>query len=285
MTHRETAYRGFWRRWLSAGGLFFLLALARGDQSAPSPPSAASREARPERVEVRTRHGMQMDVWIDGERRGVTPLRMALRPGNYYLTSGAEGLEPVLRRFAVKPGGRSINVVTDVPMTTARFPAIFKELVLACREYPQNAHLLILACLLTNSQEDFDGLAVRIPKPLAGDPTLLMARARMALSADRLEETDALLGQAVAADRRLAGPWRMRSYALQRWGRPEEALAAANEAVLIEPLNGENFAVRGEAQLALGDRHAARLDFERALELRPGHSRATEGLKAATAAP
>lgn len=262
-----------------------LLLLAGGRASAQGPreaPATASADGPSSKtILVVSRSGVQLDVWIDGVRRGGTPLAVRLETGEHFITAAAPGIEPVLEKIEVAAGpGQQTTYLLPVPMTPERFPGVFREVVQAYTRNRQNPHVLIAAALLTPDRTDFEGLLARIPVEHHEDPMLLLARSKWAYKAGDDAGALALLEKATAKDEQLAAPWRERARFMILQNRLPEAVLDAERAVRLEPLNADNFVVRGDAYHLSLKPYAAQLDYERALDLRPDHPGALAGLDA-----
>ena len=258
-------------------GLGALLALCLPVSAQMEKPPAVEAVTK-ETMNVRTRNGRQMDVWIDGRRIGLTPLKLQLAPGTYFLTAGSDGVEPVLRKLEVLAGGEQVAVLNDLPLVSERLPAVIQEIMGGFREYPDNPHVRILAALLTTDRTDHQRLLASLPQDLQRDATVLLSKARWALTDNKPVEALQFIEEALHRESQMAGLWRMKAWTLIELGRMEDATKAAEMAVRLEPMHADSFVARGDVYRAAGEPEFARLNYERALELQPGHELALRGL-------
>jgi hypothetical protein len=256
--------------------LVLLVSAAWGQTPAVTPEDTPTTRT----IAIQSRDGHQFDVWIDGVRRGPTPIAVPLTTGEHFMTAVAPGLEPILEPLTVAEEGRQTTYLIAVPLSDGRFPQLFKEVVTAIVKHPDNPHVLIAAALITPDRGDFEGILKRIPSEARQDPMLLLAQSKWAFKAGDADTAFRLLAEAIEQEKELAVLWRVRAQFLNLDGQYAEALADADHAVHLEPLNPENFAVRGDAYYMAGKPYAARLDYERALDLDPQHPQATAGLRA-----
>jgi Flp pilus assembly protein TadD len=241
-------------------------------ENAPAPVNGAQP------VDIVTANGRQTEVWLDGEPLGLTPVNTELPPGVYFLTAYAEGLEPVLRPLEVRAGGRTHSSLRDLPLTDARFPVVFEEIVLSHRRLPDNAHILLIAANLAADPQDYASLIALLPPGHEDAATHALAKGRNQVRTGDLQGALATIDEALARHERVAGLWRIKTRLLTQLGRPREAVLAGHRAVGTEGLNAENFVARGLAHLAAGSVAEGREDLQRALELDPGHPRAQRAL-------
>lgn len=261
--------------------LLVMVVLSGALPAQPTPQTQLAKET----MTIRTREGRQMDVWLDGRRMGLTPLKLELRPGTYFLTAGADGLEPILRRMEVQAGGEQLTVLADRALAAERLPMVVEEIMAAFRAQPANAHVRILAALLTTDRRDHSQLLDSLPPGLGSDPTVLLSRARWAMTDGQPGAALALVEEALHREARMASLWRMKAWALIELGRNAEAKDASELAVRIDPLHADSFVVRGDVHRAAGELEFARLNYERALDLQPDNQRALRGLGRAEETP
>jgi hypothetical protein len=259
--------------------LLFLLALllalaapAPAQDPTPAPPADGSDGS----VEVRivTRDGAQMDVYLDGRRIGLTPIKLRTPPLDLVLSAGAPGVEPVIHELAIAPGEDRVVTLVDRPLSRERFPALYTAMVGAQHAHPQNPHLIVLAASVAQDGDDAARLINTMPKAMQDEPMVLYAAARASLLLGRTDAALELLGRACEAEPRMGGLERVRAQILLGAQGPQAALPPANRAVLLEPANADNFTSRAAIHQALGDLRAAEMDVVQALALRPDDARA-----------
>lgn len=271
----------FLRRWFP----ILALILMAGLLAAQEQPAAQEPESTEETVNIKTRNGQQMDVWLNGKRAGLTPLTLQLEPGTYFLTAGGDGLEPIMRPMLIQPGGEQLTSLNDRALEPERMSAVADEIMKAFRARPGNPHIRILAALITTDRKDHTQLLESLPPDLQSDPTVLLSRARWALTDGDPNRALSLVDEGLHREARLAGLWRMKAWILVDLGRADEAKEAAESAVRLDPMHADSFVARGDALSAAGEEKFARLNYERALDLQPGNRLALRSLGRVEAAP
>lgn len=249
--------------------------LAAQDVEAEDAPEAeapaTASESLVRSVAFRSVNEMQLDVWIDGERAGLTPFRARLAPGRYLVTAGSEGLEPVISVVEVPEeipeGSRQTTMLDDRILTTERFPLVFAHMARSFQEHPDNPHFILLAMLMTQEREDFDGLLEMLPAVHRDDPLLAVAEAAWVAESGDIEGALDLLDGAARYEPELAAVWRARARLALRGGDIDKAFADAGQAVALEPSNPQNFRTRARVYDAMENERAARYDREQATEL------------------
>ena len=210
---------------------------------------------------------LQMDVWLDGNRLGTTPLRTKLPAGRYFLSASADAIVPVLQPFEVGDGGAQMAVLPARPVTTENYDAVSQDVFRTILHFPDNAHLLLIALYLTFDEEEAERLLARADRALEEDATLEALRARYHLRAGRFREALAASERAIGLEGTHAMAWRVRADILAEMGEMDRALSAANHAVVQEPNGWRNLRTRARIHTELGNDRNARLDTERADEL------------------
>jgi CheY-like chemotaxis protein len=118
--------------------------------------------------------------------------------------------------------------------------------------------------------------ATPAPAPVGGpSPQELLAQARQARGAGRLDEALALIERGLA-QKRGGALLALKADVLLSQGKQAEALAAANQAVAASPGNAEVWLTKGTVHRALGQNAEARAALERYLALVPQGRRADE---------
>lgn len=259
---------------------WLLLLIAALLAAAPSPAANApsDRPARPAPVEVRivTRSGAQMDVWVDGRRLGVTPIMLRTPPIGLLITAGAPGLEPIVHSIDITTEPSQTVTLVDRPLSSERFPLLFAAMVEAQALHPGNPHIVVLASTIAQDGLDAANLVNGLPAAVRQEAMTLYAAGRASLLLGRGTAALEFLDQAIEAEPRLGGLHRVRAQILLQMGEPDRAMADANRAVTLDPLNPDNFSSRAAVHRLAGDERAAQMDIERALELRPDDPKAME---------
>lgn len=273
MKDREWPRARRWASRASAAGrlgaaLVFAFAAAIGGVDASEQATVRPTPVHAECVlEIGSATGVQLDVWIDGKPAGKTPLRATLGPGNHVATAFAMDTMPIVRTIAVRDQPRQAILLVDRPFYATEYEKAFVDLVNARRAHPSNAHIPLMCAMLARERTDFDNLVALVPKEHREDAMLQVARARWtSLEGDlagALEEVDA----ATERDPTAAACWRAKAELLTAMGRYDEALDAAQRAVLLDSRHPKSFFVRAKVEEALGDERAAELDREHFAEL------------------
>lgn len=132
---------------------------------------------------------------------------------------------------------------------------------------PRN-HAAILSAMnrLEEAIAEFDGLLERYPN----DPDVLLARAvAWEFSGEWQKSLDDVDAATAASEQVTAKHHYSRARALRQLGRSQEALAAHDAALELEPTHGEVFVERTLIWLALGQAERAEQDARRGVELLP----------------
>ncbi|WP_329584353.1 tetratricopeptide repeat protein [Kitasatospora sp. NBC_01250] len=114
-------------------------------------------------------------------------------------------------------------------------------------------HPLVEQAAALMELDRFDEARVLLARRLAEDPTDVRGWVRLArchLSVREYEEVLAATGEALALAPEDFDAHQVRAYALRRLGRPDESLAAAQEAVRIDPQRWQGFAALSESLIA-----------------------------------
>jgi predicted O-linked N-acetylglucosamine transferase (SPINDLY family) len=101
---------------------------------------------------------------------------------------------------------------------------------------------------------------------------------------DRLQDALAAYDRAIALDPDNAGAWNNRGNILRRTGRLEDAVASLDRAVALAPRHAAPLTNRGNTLLTLNRHAEAAADFRRLLEMAPGDPNAPGGLLTAAQA-
>lgn len=233
-------------------------------------------------VYVRTEDGAQVDLWVEGERVGLTPQRFRMPPGVYFLTAWAPGRAPVLDRLEVRPGQDTGIVIQNPRLDAGRFPNDFARIVAAQARHKDNMHLWGIMAGLTQTHEDYLGVKKMAPGPITTDLLFIYAEGRWQLARGFPDRALQMCDAGLEIEPRASFLWRLRASALMTQGRTERAFEAAAQAVNVDPHNPDNYVLRGEIKRARHDPYGAQLDFLAALELDENHPGAAKGLDAAT---
>jgi tetratricopeptide (TPR) repeat protein len=140
--------------------------------------------------------------------------------------------------------------------------------VAAARLYEANAHNAALAELLASQKREQARLGAE-NQELKTQIALLRARAALAASQNRYEESISLLSHAIELDPRLAEVWSERGAIRAGKGDREGALADFERAIALDPGLATPWCLRGRAKLAVGRFDDAIADLSRAIELDP----------------
>jgi hypothetical protein len=222
-------------------------------------------------VNIATLNGCQLDVWVDGRRVGQTPVRARLAPGFIVLTAGNEGFEPVILETEVHaqvpPGTMQTILIEDRVIEADRFPLVFRQLVTGMMNHPENAHIKMLATLLTQDREDFEGLKEMIPEEHHGDPIMMIADAGWLAREGDVDGAVRMLEDAGQINPGLASVWRAQARLMMRMDNLDDAAIIAGRAVVLEQANPQNDRTRALIAESAGQERAAELDREEARTL------------------
>lgn len=235
-------------------------------------------------VAIRTVNNLQLDVWIDGRRVGFTPLRTRLAPGTYLLTAGTEGVEPVISLVEVPvelPSGdvTQTTLIDDRILIPERFPIVFAHMARSFQQHPDNPHFILLAMLLTQDREDFEGLLEMLPPNLRNDPMVALAQAAWQAEEGNIEGGLETLREATELEPGFAALWRAKTRLALRLGDVDRAFAHSGQAVAMESTNPQNYHTRARVYDAMENERGARYDRERARELEAEIDRRFERLQ------
>ncbi len=233
----------------------------------PPPGVEVPEEAPVFRVRFESAGRLQMEVWLDGEPLGRTPLRTELPAGQYFLTASADAIIPVLQPFEVGDGGDQMVILPTRPVTTENYLSVSQDVFRSLVHFPENPHLLLIALYLTVDEEEAGRLLERADEKLEQNAALEALRARYHLRGGRFGDALRAAERAIGIDGTYALAWRVRAEILAEQEEWERALSAANYAVVQEPYGWRNLRTRARIHTERGNERAARLDTERADEL------------------
>jgi len=234
--------------------------------AAPTPTPSASDVATTRTVEVRidATGRLQMEVWINGERRGLTPLKTRIAVGDQYLTAVAESVEPFMAIVEVPDVENQALTIPSVPLTGQNYALSSERLVREIAYNPKNVHLMIIALFQATDPEDTRLLLGRADKAAPGDPVVDVLRAKFLAKNEKWAEARAAADRAVKAMPEYGYLWRARAEVLLSSGQGDVGLESINEAMIREPFGWRNLRVRARIQDALGNGSLAAEDGARA---------------------
>lgn len=238
--------------------------------------NANDRETRIVRFQSMAR--FQVEVWLNGQRAGFTPLQVRLPDGDYIMTATADSLAPIVQPISV---GEGVGVVwiPPIPVTRDNYRNVTRDVVRHIFENPENPHLIIASLLLTIDPEDARDLLQRADSLIPGDPMVDIARAGHLLRDEKHDEALRAAERALEKLGNVAFSWRRLAEVHHARGEHAEALEAINRAVVIDPRGWRNLRIRTRIHEAMGNSNAARIDHERAEELYTAVHRIQEGLE------
>lgn len=244
---------------------FYLLAagpqVAAGGTHGPEPPPK-----EPQKVRFQSMAHIQVEVWLNGIRAGITPFEVSLAPGKYLMTVTGDSLYPIAEEISIDREDPVIWI-PPIPLTTENYEEAQEALTRRIIDHPGNAHLLIAALHMTLDPSDGRDLLRRADEIIPGDPTVDSLRARIMIMAGDLDRAHRAAERALEQLGRYSVGWRRLAEVLVERGDLEEALDAANQAVLRDTRNWRNQRVRARIHAALGSEESSRADHERADEL------------------
>lgn len=220
-------------------------------------------------LRLRAAQDRQLEVYLDGVRVGLTPQEMRIRAGEYVLTASAEGVRPVIHPLRIEPSPETIDLVLPVfPMTDTALPAVRADLRSAWEKSKGNGHLMAILAMISTDKKDVDDLIAKAEKVLTGNnPTISLIKSRWMLVDKRAEDALAIVDSALAKEPNNVQLLRQKARICAVLERNKEAVAAADEAVRIDPQDWQSYHVRGICRRESDDRAGAREDLERALLL------------------
>lgn len=256
---------------------------AQADPAAPATTDSQTT-ATQVRIQFEAIQGRQLEVWMNGQPVGLTPIEATLPPGDYLLTASAEGIVPVLERVSLVPGNPYKLVLPVESLTTTNYNIAANRVVRANEAQPNNAHVRLIASMMGSDATDVYtqlGAAERLrPESAMG----YLIRSRWTLREEKFEQALELAEKGLAIEPRHAALHRQKARALAQLGRYAAALDAANKAVELDAREWQGYQVRAVIHRAKEDDASARADILAALELSPGNGKLLQELRAIDAA-
>lgn len=211
--------------------------------------------------------GIQVDVWVDGKRAGLTPFTMPLTPGKHVITASTESLEPTIITTTIAAKGDQVVLFrTPRPVTAESHTTVMRRLQNEMNKLPENHELLIHALYLAVEDAQIDALFTKADEAIPGDPVVDAIRSKIMLRRGKKSEA------ALAADRSVAGlpslsfAWRVKANVLREAGDLDGALEAASKSIILEPRGWRGLLVRARVYEARKDRDGKEKDEELAEE-------------------
>ncbi len=226
-----------------------------------------STSPTPRVVKFRAMGDLQVDVWLNGDRAGITPFNKKLVPGEYLLTAMAEGIQPISQVYTVEDKDNMLANLPVAPLTQDNYEIVKKYIVQLTQKLPGNSHPLIMALFTAMDSEEKSYLFTQIDKVIQDDPIVNIIRARYFLDIGRETEALELTEKSLEEYPELAFAWRTHAIVLLQQGRFDEALDAANYAVILEPNAWRNLRIRAVVYSKIGDLRKGTKDAERASEI------------------
>jgi hypothetical protein len=254
----------------------------------PTPTSAEAALAAPAEtgtVQITTESEQQVEVWIDGRRIGLTPLKGKVPAGERLITAGGEGLQPAIQRVTIMPGDSQRISLRTQPLVESSLGEVQASLIAEIERDPRNAHLHLLRALTSTDPDVVLNSLAQAEKLATGSPTAAMVKANWMLRDKKGTEAVAALAPALEKAPRYAALHRTRAKALAVAGRDDEAMASADQAVQLDPRDWQNLYVRGIVRREKGDIAGAREDLQNALSLSPANAMVKKALDGLNAAP
>jgi tetratricopeptide (TPR) repeat protein len=211
--------------------------------------------------------GLEMEVWLAGQRVGFTPTEVRLPKGHFRLTASGESLVPFIGRLSSEGAGEFNYTVPAAPLTIENYEVVSRDFTKMVIKEGDNPHLLIMALHMMTSAEEGRLLLAKADKAIPGDPIVDALRAKVLLKAG--DPTAAIVAseRAVRGMPKVAFCWRVHAEVLVALGDLDEALAACNQAVVQDPQGWRTLRVRAKVQEGLGNARASEIDGGRAQEL------------------
>ncbi|MBI1292256.1 hypothetical protein GC173_13620 [bacterium] len=211
--------------------------------------------------------GLEMEVWIAGQRAGFTPTTVMLPAGHFRLTASGESLVPFIGRLSSPGSGEHTYTVPAAPLTIENYDVVSRDFTKVILKEGDNPHLLIMALHMMTAAEEGRKLLARADKTIPGDPIVDALRAKVLLKAGDPAAAREASERAVRAMPKVAFCWRVHAEVLAALGELDEALAACNQAMVIDPQGWRTLRVRSSINKEKGNARAAEIDGTRAEEL------------------
>ena len=204
----------------------------------------------------------QMDVWIEGERVGYTPVTVELPVGRHFATLGADGVQPVFLQLDVTDTEEHLAMFTPEVITEENLEEFRAQVDEKIAERPDDPSLYLLALSLIEDPamiaDYLDALDGLVEEDGVRDAHL----ARMYIHTRELNRALEHARRAVELEPEFGFTWRVKADALRLLGRNAEALEAAQKAVVLDPQNWRQRRALARAYRALGLRNEAEREWD-----------------------
>ncbi|MDX2177207.1 MAG: tetratricopeptide repeat protein [Candidatus Sumerlaeia bacterium] len=220
---------------------------------------------------IRAQNGAQFDVYIDGTRLGLTPIRGDIPTGTRLLTATAESFAPIIEPVRIVEGDPIEIVLPNEPLTPAIMPRITQNIVSALQAQPNNQHVSLMASMTATDDADAMRMLSRAEQIGQPSPLSLLLQGRR-LQLDRSYDASlAALDRGLALDPNYAALHRQRARTLTQMDRLEEAVVFASKAIDLDKFDWNNHYVRGRILVQMKRPELALQEYRNALVLLPGN--------------
>ncbi len=210
---------------------------------------------------------IQLEVSIDGVRIGITPCRAELKPGRYFLTASAEGVEPLMQYVDItsQPGQKAL--LPTRPLSIKQLEPLRETVLDVVAKTKLNPHMIRIAMLLSVNDEEKGYLIKQADRVTPDDPVVDAIRSRQLLADKQYQEALEAADRSVEKLKMFSQGWRAKALAHLALGEKQEALRAAHNAVINEPYGWLNLRVRADIYKAMDNKRAADNDLKREQEI------------------
>jgi cellulose synthase operon protein C len=193
------------------------------------------------------------------------------------LRAGKNDLEGAIKAFqlASKPGRAELNArasLIQIYLIGNKLTAAKDELAALQKSYPKNPMTHYLDAVVALSSKDFDR-AVAVSDQLLrfapSSPQLLVLSGAANLRRGSLVAAETKLGKVVQTVEHVSGARRLLSETYLRMGQPEKAMAVLRPLLEGTNVEGDTYALAGQAQLQLGNTEEAEEMFAAAIRFKP----------------
>lgn len=218
-------------------------------------------------VSFRNPAGFQMEVWVNGNRLGFTPLTVRLQPGPHWISISADSIIPIMQTTMIRDKPSQVVHIPPAPVTRDDYVRVQNNLNQTILNGPKDPHLILIALHLCIDVEEGYRLLERMDRGMPGDPMGEFLRGMILLMDDQPDDALAATERGLAKLPKVAFGWRVRAEALAELGQLEEAIDAANQAMIEDPHCWRNLRIRAKIHELAGNTIAAEADAERAEEM------------------
>lgn len=256
------------------------LGAATPTPEATAAPADVDENAPRYAVVIQTDSGAQAEVWVNYQRAGIAPVRAMVVEGVHNIAVLSEGITPV--HIPITVTSRDDTVTVKIPMepvTQDNHQSILQHLNALASQRPNDPTLRLAAAQLVVKESEAIQLLAMVDRSAPGSPLSALLRARWLQAGGKREESLALIEGALQAEPNFAALHRQHARIHAVMDKDQLAFEAANKAVQLDPVDWQNFYVRGIVYRELGKKTEALQDLNKALELSPENGSVTRAIK------